>query len=199
MVCILDEDKRYVWSGDSCVLCDGALETTMYMVLAGFVCIVIGLMAFVAYARKTQEGQSQSLASRLETFAEKVQTKYKILISFVQILTKVVTEYPIRLPSLFTSFWAHFALLQFDLGVLPISCMVDSNFHDRLLFTTLTPIAFVLFICLFWAGRRQCLARKGGENFIRESNSLTARSISVCFIFLFTVFPIVSTTIFQVD
>jgi hypothetical protein len=211
MVCVLGE-KRYVKSGKECVLCDGSSKTTMYVVLVGAVLILIGViliinkrlrlvLIFLVGARrpkKDQERRTFPLVERLEVFGGKAQTKYKILVSFGQILTKVAVNYPMQLPSLFTSFWKYFTLFQFDLSLLPINCIVDSNFHGMLVFTTVAPIAFVLFIFLFWVVRWQYLVHKGCKNFTRDLNSLTARSIRMSIIFLFTVFPIVSNTVFQV-
>jgi hypothetical protein len=200
MVCKVDgADSRHVRRGDSCVQCNGSLRATMYVVLVCLGLLWVGALVLIARTRRPTKDASQSLVVRMEAFGEKFQTKYKIMVTFSQILSKVVTEYPMKLPQVFKSFWTHFTVFNIDLALLPLNCIVDSNFHDRLIVTTVAPIVFVVVVVLFWAIQRQVLLSKKDNdgNLSRALHSLTAKSIRVSIIFLYTVFPIVSTTIFQ--
>lgn len=75
---------------------------------------------------------------------------------------------------------------------------MDTNFHDRLVATTCAPIAFVFGIVLLWYFLRQRLKLRENDGDLQAAlATLTAKAVRVCVIFLFTVFPLVSTTIFQ--
>jgi hypothetical protein len=82
MVCKLGEKDRYVWSGDECSLCDGSLEATAYAILAVIVLLCIFAALFIS--RGKTNGESKWTA-HFEEFGERVQTKYKILITFTQV------------------------------------------------------------------------------------------------------------------
>ena len=81
--------------------------------------------------------------------------------------------------------------------MIPLNCIFESTFYDLLYFTTLAPIGWVVFISLvYFLGRYRILRRDGdieGENVSR----LKGRCVYAVVIFLCTVFPIVSTTIFE--
>jgi len=74
----------------------------MYAIFALLGLLCVGSVLFIARAKKkkknkreTGEKQVRFSTERLEAFADKFQTKYKILITFTQILTKITTLYPI--------------------------------------------------------------------------------------------------------
>jgi hypothetical protein len=201
MVCELGDEARYVWSVGECVLCDGGSETTMYAAV-----FVVGLLFVVAVVTinrgKKNDGADVSTntrfnTERMEEFYDKFMVKYKIIVTFSQILSKIGTLYPIQLPALFTSFIGNLTFMNFDVSVLPVNCLVDSNFHDRLVATTALPILFVFGITFAWFLLRQRLAWKGGDDLPAALSTLASKAIRLCVIFLFTVFPVVSTTIFQ--
>ena len=75
--------------------------------------------------------------------------------------------------------------------------MFDSNFHDRLVLTTVAPVVVVGGIFLTWAVMRQQILLKGGTDVRASVASLTSKSIRLSVMVLFTVFPMVSTAIFQ--
>jgi len=74
--------------------------------------------------------------------------------------------------------------------MLPVNCILNSNFHGRLIATTVFPILVVMEIMFIFSLQK---LRLEGD----EIMHVKARSIRVTVIFLFTVFPMVSTTIFQ--
>ena len=202
MVCKLEIDERYVKSGDKCVLCDGGSVATMYALLGVFGLLCIAAVGFIARSKEMGGGgNSKSWFSTqgIEAFYERFTVKYKILVTFFQILSKIGTLYPIQLPALFTSFLGNLTFLNFDISILPMNCLVDSNFHSRLVATTLLPVIFVFMIMVSWLLLRQRLISKKSDDFSMALSTLTAKAIRLCVIFLFTIFPMVSTTIFQVS
>jgi hypothetical protein len=197
MVCELGDlakgEVRYTRSGDECLKCDGSSEAILYTTLTLLGLLMIGAVVFVSRAKKKKRGKgrkSRYNTDRVEVWLDKVQTKYKILVTFTQILSKITTLYPIRLPAMFTTFWSNFSFLSFDVSVLPMNCVLDSNFHDRLVVTTLFPMIYFCGSVVVWFILRQRLVWKWGDS-VRAStlSTLTSKSISVFIIFLYTVFP----------
>ncbi len=146
--------------------------------------------------------KTNSKTGKMGTFFD-AQTKYKILITFIQILSKVAKLYPMQLPPTFLSFWGHFNVLSFDLSVIPINCITDSNFHDRLVATTVAPLMLLLGILILWVVQRQLIMRRHKEVSPEElkdsKDKLTSKTLRLSIICIVTVFPMVSTTIFQVS
>jgi hypothetical protein len=201
MVCTLQVGERYVWSGQKCSLCDGSSRHSLY---GGLACLGLLVMGLALYIFKSKEGKSlpgktDPKTGKMEVFFELVQTKYKILITFTQILSKVATLYPVQLPSKFLAFWGHFSVFSFDLSVIPLNCIVDSNFHDRLVATTMAPLMFLLGMLTLWLVQRQLIMRRQKEGYRAPLAELTSKTLRLSIICIFTVFPMVSTTIFQVD
>jgi hypothetical protein len=202
MVCKLQVDERFVWSGQKCTLCDGSSRHSLY---GGLVCLGLLVVGLTMYLLQSGKGKSlpektSSKTGKLELFFELVQTKYKILITFTQILSKVATLYPIQLPSTFLAFWGHFSVFSFDLSVIPVNCILDSNFHDRLVATTIAPLIFLIGMFILWLVQRQLIMRRQKEESSYRASlaKLTSKTLRLSIICIFTVFPMVSTTIFQV-
>ena len=83
MVCALDEETRFVRSVDACVLCDGSSQAVLYVALALCLSLCVGAVVFISW----NDGPSRKKWSKgLGIFAEKIQTKYKILVTFTQVL-----------------------------------------------------------------------------------------------------------------
>ena len=96
------------------------------------------------------------------------------------------------LPTVFKSFWGYFDVLAVDISALPLNCVVDTNFHSRLVATTVFPILFVCGIAVVWLIQRQRILSKGGDDLQASLSMLTSQSIRLCVMFLFTVFPMVA-------
>ena len=198
MVCILNADARYVWGSTECEKCEDVTRMTLYWVLAAAAFACIAIIVSLLFKPSSRRRSNFINYQRLEIFGGKVQTKYKILVTFTQVMSTVATLYPLDLPDLFKSFWSHFRFLSIDLRLLPINCIMDTNFHDRLVATTCAPIVFVSGIVFLWFFLRQRLRwRENSDGLELAVATLTAKAVRVCVIFLFTVFPLVSTTIFQ--
>jgi hypothetical protein len=77
---------------------------------------------------------------------------------------------------------------------------LDSNFHDRLAATTIAPLIFLIGMFILWLVQRQLIMRRQKEESSYRASlaKLTSKTLRLSIIFIFTVFPMVSTTIFQV-
>ena len=95
------------------------------------------------------------------------------------------------LPGSFKSFWDFFSVVSVDISVLPLNCVFDSNFHSRLVATTVFPILFVCGVAIVWLILRQRVLSKGGDDLQASLSMLTSQAIRFCVMFLFTVFPMV--------
>jgi hypothetical protein len=120
----------------------------------------------------------------------------KIVVTFVQVLNKVATLYPINLPPVFYSTWNFLNSwnpLVLDLNVLPLNCIVETSFHSRLVGMTIAPIMCIglIFACY----RLRLAAMK--SNCQDERDDWKAACIRLAILFVLTIFPPVSTTIFQ--
>ena len=95
------------------------------------------------------------------------------------------------LPGSFKSFWNFFSIVSVDISILPLNCVMDSNFHSRLVATTMFPIVFVCGVAFVWLILRQRALSKGGDDLQASLSMLTSQAIRFCVMFLFTVFPMV--------
>ena len=76
---------------------------------------------------------------------------------------------------------------------------MNSDFHDLLVAMTLLPIIFVIFIATARLFLRRRLVMAGGNDLQQSLSALSSKAIRLCVIFLFTIFPMVSSTILQVS
>ena len=114
----------------------------------------------------------------------------------MQVLNKVATLYPINLPPVFYSTWNLLNAwnpLVLDLNVLPLNCIVETSFHSRLVGMTIAPI---MCVGLIFAHYRLRLAAMK-SNCQDERDDWKAACIRIAILFVLTIFPPVSTTIFQ--
>jgi hypothetical protein len=101
------------------------------------------------------------------------------------------------LPPNYSSFQSNANFFAFlDVNLIPFNCWISINFHDKLLITTLTPIVFILVVAGFYLGAC-CFLPQEPEGRRTKIEKLRAKSIYVVLIFLYSVFPIVSATVFQ--
>jgi hypothetical protein len=75
MVCQLGADKRYVWSGQKCSLCDGSARHSLYGGMACLVLLVVGLALnlFKSEKGKSLPGKTNSKTGKMEAFFELAQ------------------------------------------------------------------------------------------------------------------------------
>jgi hypothetical protein len=201
MICELGRTTRYVRSGDDCVICDGGKHALLYGVLFGMGAAVLLVVAFLLRRRQKQAKKSLKIgAAGWETFVDGAQTKYKILIKFIQILSKISQLYPFKLPKMFLAFFKYVNVFFFlDVDFVPFNCVFDTDFHSKLLLMTILPIFFTALIYLVC--RIQCsrIRRDGqeGQKVCNEIRKLQSSSIFIVVMVLYSIFPLVSATILQ--
>jgi len=208
-VCTVEATVAFYWSGQSCKKCKGeGRNAVIVFALAGGGIVVFGVLHLFGLTDKLRKNavekftnafprkmdKLQALKNRIEDGS--LQTKYKILVSFVQVLNKVATLYPISLPPVFYTAWDllnSWNPLVLDLNVLPLNCIVESNFHSRLVGMTVAPILCITILFAYYCLRLAAMTNSSQE----DRDGWMATCIRIAILFVLTIFPPVSSTIFQ--
>ena len=147
---------------------------------------VLVCCAIIYIGKQEQQREGSELHERLGDCAEKTLNKYKIVVPYLQVLSVIVTLYPITLPDVFSWFVERISRLVFlDMDM---DCLFPSSFHGKLLMMTCTPPIFVTMgvIVLFVRKKRN-----------PDSDHVQAKAMAAIIIFLLTMFPIISTVVVQ--
>jgi hypothetical protein len=194
MIC----SKGYVWDGINCVTCtsgQNAMLTTMGVML-GLGLVVVAFLLWPRAGNSEAEGTKSNLRLCGEAFAYKAFIKYKIVITFVQILSKVSSIYPMNLPPNFSTYQETvnpFASL--DITLIPLNCVVEVNFHSKLQMMTLAPLAFLGWVALTYAVMHGVLVLQHQSR--NRIQVLQSKALYIAIVCLYSVFPLVSAVIFQ--
>ena len=94
----MSEATRYVWNGESCILCTDRMEASLYAMFAGLCALLVCVALMIVGFKWRREGSWKTSFSqdRLEAFYEKFLVKYKVRFSIVHVkvilvvLTKVL-------------------------------------------------------------------------------------------------------------
>lgn len=137
-------------------------------------------------------------------------SKMRILMSTFQIIMNSQGSFRISFPSSFNKFINVFAPLNLNLiDIIPVSCMMESDFIQSLIISTLAPFVFtcLLFICfvaeLLYRRRRilfeATITRDRRKSFklFRVQKQLSFRYVSIFLFMTYWVLPGVTTTIFK--
>jgi hypothetical protein len=62
-----------------------------------------------------------------------------------------------------------------DIDVIPFNCLLEIDFHDKLIGMTVMPIAFVILVSVLYAAQRVRLSRQAGIDHAREIEYLQVR------------------------
>jgi hypothetical protein len=139
-----------------------------------------------------------------ERFSAKALTKYKIVITFTQILSKVSSIYPMNLPPNFSSYQETVNPFAFmDVNLIPFNCVMEVNFHDRLQMMTVAPLAFLGWVFFVYCVFHIVLVmkdRSGAQRMLdleHRVSTLRSQALYIAILCLYSVFPLVSAVIFQ--
>lgn len=178
-------------------MCKGYYEATVVMASMGGAVIVIAALAWtcrpVKISRVSRAGTFESISDASgwheqigEALADAA-TKIKILISTLQVLSKTGSVFAVRFPNTFNTILRYLNSLSLDfIHLMPMECMVRTNFHVELRMRTLIPLGLIVFIalckfvlmcCRFWAAEK--------------------RTTTLMFLVLFFVYPSTSAAIFS--
>jgi hypothetical protein len=192
--------QAHVWtSSEECVLCDSELKISLYLGLGASLLVLAAISANIL--RRKQIAGRAGRFSTWESFVDKATTKYKIIINFFQILSKMAELHPFRLPTSFLSFFSVFNVFSLDLQLLPFNCLFESDFHSILLATTLLPLVFVLFVYALFILQRLRIQRLSGDvdasRVRHEIDNVQSKCEFTVTLVLISACPIITTTIFQ--
>ncbi|CAM9468153.1 unnamed protein product [Ectocarpus sp. 6 AP-2014] len=117
----------------------------------------------------------------------------KIVIVSWQILTQFTSVANVTYPDVYQELLDVLDVFNFDLGwLLSAGCVVDMNFHDRLLVSTISPIvALLLLACTYAAAAR---ANRGDPE---KLNIIWNKHVTMVLLLTFFVYSSVSSTLFR--
>jgi hypothetical protein len=142
----------YVWDGDACVVCDSGKEASVYATFAVALVMFAGSAGFILRGIQQQNKKMSREEKRVlrhkqrvwSKVANGVQTKYKTLVRFLSVFSRVAVLYPYTMPETFAEQFEKVNFLaSLDVALLPVGCLVKTSFHDRLLVVCLVPLVFV--------------------------------------------------------
>jgi hypothetical protein len=125
-------------------------------------------------------------------WTNRMRAPVKIVASFYQVTTQYGTILVVRFPAVFTNFTRAFSsIFNLDfLNIFSVGCVVEMDYHTRLVIQTLLPL--IIYVCIFIYYKIRSLSAAQEKKARMRDNCLTlALAIS------YLVFASVSTTIFQ--
>ncbi|GMH79533.1 hypothetical protein TL16_g08176 [Triparma laevis f. inornata] len=177
-----------------CQLCEGKVNIPLEAVLAFISTPMAALLCiFLIKRRNHMKGKYRKVKRTKSNFTRTVRTKFKILASFVQVISGYKNILNIRFPPAFEGFsrWLS-SLVNLDaLKLGSVDCFVATSFYTKLLFSTLMPLFMVACIFLYMSVAKGCA--KDPQKKRRIHNN----SIELFLGLTFLVFASVSTTIFD--
>ncbi|GMI35260.1 hypothetical protein TeGR_g13189 [Tetraparma gracilis] len=116
-------------------------------------------------AKKKQLEKKRKAADK---FLNNVQTPFKIILSYVQIVSGFSFNFSIRFPPVFSSVMSVFAFANLDfVSLTPMGCVVPITYHHQLLGYTILPLlAFAALLALYKV--LSARASRGGSNESRD-------------------------------
>jgi len=127
--------------------------------------------------------------------------KMKIILGFLQITTNLAIALYTPWPSYYQSFIADFNILNFDfIQWSSIGCVVNADYYTKFLAITITPIAVLILVFLFyWVPRYiRSVQRHDDYDLRRAAEKRSRRQFWKLFLFtLFLIYPGVSSTVLR--
>lgn len=125
--------------------------------------------------------QAAAIVGRLAAMAERLNMRFRILISLYQILTGLGFVFSIPYPAAYKSLLRVLDLANLDfIDMMPLSCSLPLNFYGTLVLRTLLPLAV---LAALYATAR-------------ASKALASRCSSAGFLLIFLIYPGVSSKVF---
>jgi hypothetical protein len=201
--------------GYECTQCKSDNRVTIYTAIAIVVVLFIVAVCFVVYATlNLDDGQdaadtlrnrdSKGCCNCRQMIAKFPWNKLRIPIVAFQIVTQFIGITGLPLPEFYQRFLGWTDVFNFNLGwLLSLSCLTKINFYQRLLLTTLSPIAATLILrCIYMCIDRKHPVQEAASQRAIDSKTarLTALKEKLYLVFLamtFLIYSTVSTTVFQ--
>ncbi|CAM9147480.1 unnamed protein product, partial [Ectocarpus fasciculatus] len=194
------------YGGPYCAICSDGYTARLGMtcskcsdsaggIVLGVSASVAGLLFIVAVASYAASGESGGRARGVVERAGRFVPlqSVKIVIVAWQILTQFTSVASISYPHVYQRFLDALEVFNFDLGwVLSAGCVVDIDFHDRLLVSTIAPIVGLLFLAGVYAAAARN-SHRSSENLQRVWH----KHVSLVLLLTFLVYASVSAVLFQ--
>jgi hypothetical protein len=211
--CALCADGYSMTVGHKCTACDGGALAAIYTSFAVVVALCVAVLALIA-VQLLGLGDGQDAVANFTTFGclNKVASlpwdKLRITVVAFQIVTQLVNIARLPLPDVYSKFLAWVALLNLDVGwLLSLGCVPKVDFYQRLLITTLGPIAAsALLMCTYVSVRSrhkvQAVNTYTSQHAITPARTLKlekllAKHELVFLAMTFLIYSTVSTTVIQ--
>lgn len=183
-------DGYYKSRAGKCLVCSGNAELMIALgVVVGVIVVCVALI-WVCCATTKEVTSWKSVNESRESFFEalsQMETKVKILISTLQVQSKVGAVYAIHFPNTFNTVLRYFNALSLDfVHLMPLECMIPTNFHVELQMRTLVPLGLMLILS---AGAAICMRCRFWNK--------KERMVTLIFLVFFFAYPSTSSAIFS--
>ncbi len=184
-----------------CYSCDDSSDTAREMV-STVLFIFVGLMAMVVfkYRKRLVAFYSRTMKSIVKNRKFRtLRVKVKIVVAFCQIVYQLGPALNIVFPTSFFEYLNYYAIFQLNLLLIPnVSCMVNTNYYDGLLVSTISPFLFfavIVVVIQFLVIRARRLNERNPSYKVDQAKRDV---ITAAFLISYFVMVNVSTQIFRV-
>jgi hypothetical protein len=212
-LCAVCADGYYSSSG-LCEACGGGTElnptVVTFLAIAGVICAIAVFFFYSKCLRDEPDAINMDMPSPtmfqrsrawLHRKYKELRAQFKILITTYQIVSTVPGNLDVEFPGSFTSFLKAFSVFNLNvIAVVPFSCTNHYTYIDKLVASTLFPVALTLLLALLWLLEAGWQATRSSWNDSRVQQQLDAlrdQYLTYFFFLTYLVLPSVSTTIFQ--
>ncbi|GMH76607.1 hypothetical protein TrLO_g8011, partial [Triparma laevis f. longispina] len=177
-----------------CETCESKVNIPIETVVT-FCTVVVStlLFAYMLRRQKKKRDKQRKTMKIKSNFTRAARTKFKILASFVQIVSSYENVLDIRFPPMYEDF-SRFISSIANLNALQlgsVDCFVSTSFYTKLLFSTLIPLIMCLCIYMYMVIAKCCSKSQARKRVIQNN------CVELYFGLSFLVFASVSTTIFD--
>eukprot|EP00752_Nemacystus_decipiens_P012586 g11146.t1 len=178
--------------GYTCDKCSGSAGGIVVVVVLAVAAVFLGV-AFVTYVMSGEVGRM----GRRGSFGRLVRSiplqSLKIIIVAWQILTQFTAVANVTFPHVYQRFLNTLDVFNFDLTwILSAGCVVDVDFHDRLLVSTITPLVALVFMAGTYTAATTIY--RGAPDTLQ---TIWNKHVSLVLLLTFLVYSSVSAAIFQ--
>ena len=187
--CEFSDDVRYYLAGvgTTCEKCNPGAAGLVYAVGATLGLALLGAGGAASY----YADRSMVTVRATRTYRVISPSRIKILWTLFQIITSIEAMLAMSFPPPFSNVLDALAWLQLDILHLPVACIAEFNFAQKLFFATLTPIALVLLCALTYFARAHFTSGEEGRRKVFAVHVKLALLVAWC------AYPTTAATIFE--
>jgi hypothetical protein len=183
-------------TGHRCFKCSNSVRGVIVSVLAAVAAVGVGTLLYIfsdlfGYGDMSNACSLCHVITRFSAAIFKLPWQhFKIPIVTFQILVQYINITGLKLPSLYSTFVSWLEVFSVNLGwLLSLGCINSFDFYDKLLVSTLSPIAVTLVLACTYA----CLKYQQIERF----KEIAAKHYLVFLVMTYLIYSTVSTVVFQ--